>query len=145
MQKPAFHDFIKERGATYGRPWHVNLSSEDLTVTVPDGGLLLEDDDAWQPDEASYRMAMRALDDLDVLKRKAAAYLADVVDPHRHGMHGESFVNHLACDARTERVTVALTWETNIYAEYSVTFAWREGADGGAPGYTALEMGFRNQ
>ncbi len=144
MQKPAFGDFLKESGTTYGRPWHANLADEGCTLTLPDGGVLLEDD-AWRPDEASYRMLLRVLDELEGLTRAAAGYLAAVVDPVRHGMQGTPYLNHLACDARAERVTLAMTWETKVYAEYSVTFAWRVGADGGAPEYRPLAMGFRNQ
>ena len=45
---------------------------------------------------------------------------------------------------RAERVTVAMTWEADIYAEWSVTFVWREREDG-ALEYRPISMGFRTR
>jgi hypothetical protein len=144
MQIPAFEDFRKGSGPTYGRSWHVDPTGADFTLVIPDADVLLEDDDAWQPHEASYRMALRVLENLDGLKQKAAEYLAGVVDAARHGMHGEVNFNNVLCDARAERVTVSMVWETNIYAEWTVTFAWLEHGDGRLREYRPVGMAFRN-
>lgn len=144
MQVPAFDAFRKLGGPAYGRPWHANLADPQLTVIIPDADVLVEDDDAWQPHEESYRMALRVLEDLDGFKQKAAEYLASVVDARRHGMHGECNCSEVACDARAERVTLSLVWETNLYAEWTVTFEWREGGDGNPRAYRPVGMAFRN-
>ena len=148
MQIPALDDFRRLPGPAYGRPWHANLPDADFTLLIPDGAeggeAPLEDDDARRPHEASYRMALRVLENLDELKQKAAEYLAGVVDADRHGMHGEVNVNEVACDARVERVTVSLVWETNLYAEWTVTFAWRRHEAGGRREHRPVGMSFRN-
>ena len=144
MLTPAFEDFRKLDGPAYGRPWHANLAAPQLTVIIPDADVLVEDDDAWQPDEASYRMALRVLEKLDWLMQEAAEYLAGVVDAARHGLHGEANFTEVVCDSRAGRVAVSLVWETNLYAEWTVTFDWREHEDGSLREYRPVGMAFRN-
>jgi hypothetical protein len=145
MQIPAIDDFRKVNGPTYGRPWHVNLADADFTLTIPDIDVLFEDDDAWKPHPESYEMALRVLRELDGIKQKAAEYLAGIVDADRHWMRGESYFNQMDCDARTGQVRIAMTWEADIYAEWSVTLVWREREDGSAPEYRPIAMGYRNR
>lgn len=145
MQIPAFEDFRKSGGPTYGRPWHANPAGADFTLTIPDIDVLFEDDDAWKPHPESYEMALRVLGELDEIKRKAAEYLAGIVDAERHWMRGESYFNHVDCDARTGQVRIAMTWEADFYVEWSVTFVRREREDGAAPEYHPFAMGFRNR
>lgn len=144
MQIPALEDFRKTNGPTYGRPWSVDPAGADFTLTIPDIDVLFEDDDAWKPHPESYQMALRVMEELDGIKRKAAEYLAAIVDAERHWMTGESYFNHVDCNARDERVTVAMSWEADIYAEWSVTFAWRAREDGTFE-YRPIGMGFRNR
>lgn len=114
MKIPAYEDFRKQNGTTYGRPWHVNLPDADFTLSIPDIDVLFEDDDAWKPHPESYQMALRVLGELDGIKQKAAEYLAGIVDADRHWMRGESYFNHVDCDARSEQVRIAMTWEADI-------------------------------
>lgn len=144
MQIPALEDFRKTNGPTYGRPWHVNPAGAGFTLLIPDIDVLFEDDDAWKPHPESYEMAVRVMAELEGIKRKAAEYLAGIVDAERHWMRGEAYFNEVVCDARNERLTVAMSWDADIYAEWSVTFVCRE-RDGGVLEYHPFSMGFRNR
>jgi hypothetical protein len=61
------------------------------------------------------------------------------------GMHGESYFNHVVCDAWEKKVTVAMSWEADIYSEWSVTFIWPDWDGGDGRGYHAIGMGFRSR
>jgi hypothetical protein len=147
MQIPAFDAFRKERDVLYGRPWSIDPAGASFTLTIPDADVVFEDedDDGLRPDEPSYRMALRVLGQLDGFREKAAEYLARIVDARRFGMHGASYFNHVACDARAKTVTVAMAWETDIYSEWSVTFVWPEWESEASRGYHAIGMGYRSR
>ena len=146
MQIPAFHEFRKESAPVYGKPWSIDPGGASFTLTLPDADVLFDDDeDGAQPHEPSYRMALMVLDRLDAFRDRAAEYLAGVVDAARFGMHGESYFNHVVCDARERKVTVAMTWETDIYSEWSVTFIWPDWDGDDARGCHAIGMAYRSR
>jgi hypothetical protein len=49
------------------------------------------------------------------------------------------------CDTRAEKVTLSMSWETNIYAEWSVTFFWREREEGVPRWCWPTGFAFRNR
>jgi len=61
---------------------------------------------------------------------KAVDYLGRFVDFARVGIAGEPWISQVECDARTGKVTLSLTWETDVYGEWSFTFSWQERDDG---------------
>lgn len=146
MQIPAFSEFRKETETIYGRPWSIDPGGASFTLTLPDADAVLDDNDEYgQPHEPSYRMALLVLDRLDAFREKAAEYLAHVVDAKRWGMHGGSYFNHVVCDARQGTVTVAMSWDNNIYAEWTVAFAWPEWESPNSRGFHAFRMGYRSR
>jgi hypothetical protein len=145
MQIPAIGEFRKEAGPVYGRPWSVDPAGAGFTLTIPPWQVLFDHEDDCQPDEPSYQLALQVIADLDVVRDKAVEYLAAIVDAGRWGMHGGTYFNHVACDAHARQVTVALSWENNVYAEWTVTFvvSVREGAT--AYEYHPFRMGYRSR
>ena len=142
MQLPPLAGFRKETASVYGKPWSMYLKEHGFSLTLPPWSILLDDEDECAPHEESYRLALRVMDDLEVVREKAVRYLAQVVDPNRWGMHGAPYFNHVTCDAHENRVVVAMSWDSDIYSEWSVTFVVRTPAGAAAHEYHPRSMGY---
>lgn len=120
MQIPPIEDFRQQDGMAYGPSWWVDPRGADFTLSIPDG-------DEWgEPHAPSYRIATSVLAELDEITGKAVEFLDRVVDFRKAGIAGEPYLIGVHCDARTEKVTIEMAWDTNIYAAWSVTFFWRD-------------------
>jgi hypothetical protein len=124
MEIPSLDSFRQQDGTAYGPPFSVDPAGADFTLTIPEG------DETWTPHEPSYQLALRVLPELEAMTAKAVDYLGRFVDFARIGLAGEPWINQVECDARAGRVTLSLTWETDIHGEWSFTFPWRERDDG---------------
>jgi hypothetical protein len=144
IQIPALADFRKERKPVYGRPWHVDPAGADFTLTIPPWSELFDEEEDCAPHEESYQLALQVIVDLDVVRDKAVEYLAGVVDAKRWGMHGGTYFNHIVCDAWKKEVTVALSWDNNIYVEWTVTFTLRTPEGATSHEYQPYTMSYRN-
>jgi hypothetical protein len=144
VQIPPLADFRKETELVYGNPWSVYLKEDGFSLTIPPWSILLDDEEDCAPHEESYQLALQVIADLDVVRDKAVEYLAGVVDAKRWGMHGGTYFSHIVCDAWKKEVTVALSWENNIYAEWTVTFTLRKPEGATTHEYRPYRMGYRN-
>ena len=123
MEIPPIEAFRQHDGTAYGPPFSVDPKGADFTLTIPEG------DTMWEPHEASYRMAQLVLAELEALTKTAVHYLSGGIDFADWGITGEPYLNQVQCDARAEKITLSMSWETNIHNEWSVTFFWRERED----------------
>lgn len=122
MQIPPIDGFRQEEGVVYDLPWSVDPQGASFTLTIPNA------DEGWEPHEPSYRMAANVLAELDTLTETSVEYLRRIVDFGRMGISGlPSSLLHVQVDARAETVTISMAWDADIYAEWMVTFFWREG------------------
>lgn len=129
MLIPSLEEFKHQDGTPPAMPWWVDVKAADFTLTIPDSWPEGEDD-FGEPHEPSYRLALLVLPELESLTRQAVEYLARIVDFGKVGIMGDPYLVHVECDARKETVEVAMAWETDVYALWSVTFFWRERPDG---------------
>jgi hypothetical protein len=122
MQLPPIDTFRQADGVAHGPPFSIDPEGCDFTLTIPEGDVMFE------PHEPSYRMAMDVLDELDPLTEASVEYLRRIVDFGRMGISGPpSSLLHVQVDARAEKVTISMVWDADTYAEWMVTFFWRDG------------------
>jgi hypothetical protein len=139
MQIPALEDFQQHPGTAYGPSFWADPRGADFTLTIPEG------DEMWTPHEPSYQLALRALPELEAMTAKAVDYLGRFVDFARVGIAGEPYLNQVACDARAERVTLSMSWDSDIYSEWSFTFTWQHRGDGVPRWPWPIGFAFRNR
>jgi hypothetical protein len=124
MRIPSIEEFRQREGTACGPPFWVDPGGADFTLTIPEG------DTTWEPHEPSYRLALLVLGDLEALTKAAVDYLDGGIDFASYGIRGEPYLNHVECDARAETITLSMSWDADIYAEWSVTFFRREREEG---------------
>lgn len=126
MQIPSIEQFREDNSHQYGHVWWADPQGAELTLMLPDGEPV-EVDGWWEsrPHPPSYELAMRVLPELELLKDKAVAFLARIVNFDTLALDGEPYVAAVHCNAHTEKVIVELGWTDETYVRFSVTFSWR--------------------
>ena len=124
MEIPPLDRFRQQPGTAYGPPFSVDPQGAGFTLAIPEG------DETWTPHEPSYRLALLVLPELEAMTANAVEHLGRFVDFARVGIAGEPYLNHVECDARASKVTLSMSWETDVYGEWSFTFPWQQRDDG---------------
>lgn len=126
MQIPPIEQFREDNSYEYGHIWFVDPEGVNFTLMLPDGEPV-EVDGWWEsrPHGPSYELALRVLPELELLKDKAVAFLARIVNFDALALDGEPYVNGVHCNAAHDKVIVELGWTDEVYVRFSVTFSWR--------------------